>query len=384
MSDWKIPLYRIYTDEEDEKIVNKVIKRGNTWAIGEEIEKFEKILSEFVGVKHCVAVNSGTSALHAALLAHEIGTGDEVIVPSFSFISTANSVLFVQGKPVFADIEEENYGLDPKSISEKITNNTKAVMPMDYSGQSCRIFDIKKSIEDKKILLIEDAAEALGSSVNGKKVGSIADSATFSFTGNKVLTTGEGGAIVTNSDKVFEKLKLIRSHGRVDKINYFENPLDPNYVDIGYNWRMPTIIAALGISQMAKFDKIIKLRQEHANYFNKRLEKYTQIKTPIPPKGYDHIYQMYSIRLQNKGIRDSLKEFLLKKRIFCKIYFNPIHLTEYYKSKFGSKLGDLPITEKVSEQLLTLPLFPSMTMEEKNFLCDSVDEFFDNNSENLD
>ena len=380
MSDWKIPLYRIYTDEEDEKIVNKVIKRGNTWAIGEEIEKFEKTLSEFLGVKHCVVLNSGTSGLHAALLAHGIGNGDEVIVPSFSFISTANSVLFVQGKPVFADIEEENFGLDPKSISEKITSNTKAVMPMDYSGQSCRIFEIKKSIEDKKILLIEDAAEALGSSVKGKKSGSIADSAIFSFTGNKVLTTGEGGAVVTNSEKIFEKLKLIRSHGRVDKTNYFENPLDPNYVGIGYNWRMPTIIAALGISQLSKFDKIIKLRQEHANYFNKRLEKHSQIKTPIPPEGYDHIYQMYSIRLPNSQIRDSLKEFLLNKRIFCKIYFNPIHLTEFYKSKFNSKPGDLPITEKVSEQLLTLPLFPSMTLEEKNFVCNSIDEFFENNN----
>ena len=337
MTDWKIPLYRIYTDEEDEKIVNKIIKRGNTWAIGEEIEKFEKKLSEFLDVKYCVVVNSGTSGLHAALLAHEIGSGDEVIVPSFSFISTANSVLFVQGKPVFADIEEENYGLDPKSISEKITKNTKAIMPMDYSGQSCRIFDIKKSIEDKKILLIEDAAEALGSSVKGKKSGSIADSAVFSFTGNKVLTTGEGGAIVTHSEKIFEKLKLIRSHGRVDKTNYFENPLDPNYVGIGYNWRMPTIIAALGISQLGKFDKIIKLRQEHANYFNKRLEKHSEIKTPIPPEGYDHIYQMYSIRLSNKQIRDSLKDFLLKQRIFCKIYFNPIHLTEFYKSQIGSK-----------------------------------------------
>ena len=378
MSDWKIPLYRIYTDDEDEKIVNKVIKRGNTWAIGAEIEKFEKLLAEYVGVNHCVVVNSGTSALHAALLAHQIGNGDEVIVPSFSFISTANSVLFVQGKPVFADIEEQNYGLDPKSICEKINDKTKAVMPMDYSGQSCRIFDIKKSLEDKKILLIEDAAEALGSSVNGKKSGSIADSATFSFTGNKVLTTGEGGAVVTNSEKIFEKLKLIRSHGRVDKMNYFDNPLDPNYVEIGYNWRMPTIIAALGISQLEKFDKIIKLRQEHAHYFNKRLEKHKQIKTPVPQDGYDHIYQMYSIRVSNKKTRDSLKEFLLQKRIFCKIYFNPIHLTAYYKSKFGTKSGDLPITEKLSDELLTLPLFPSMTMEEKNFLCDSIDEFFDN------
>ena len=332
MSQWKIPLYRIYTDEEDEKIVNKVIKRGHTWAIGHEIEEFENNLQELVGTKHCVAVNSGTSALHAALLAHDIGNGDEVIVPSFSFISTANSVIFVQAKPVFADIEEQNYGLDPQSVSNKITKNTKAVMPMDYSGQSCKIFEIKEAIEDQNILLIEDAAESLGSSVKGKKVGSVSDSATFSFTGNKVLTTGEGGAIVTNSDEIYEKLKLIRSHGRVDKTNYFDNPLDPNYIDIGYNWRMPSLIAALGISQLAKFDKIIKMRQEHAQYLNQRLAKHSQIQIPIPSEGYNHIYQMYTIRLENKQIRDSLKEFLLKKKIFCKVYFNPIHLTGYYLS----------------------------------------------------
>jgi perosamine synthetase len=377
MDQWKIPLYRIYTDEEDEKIVNKVIKRGHTWAIGHEIEEFENNLRELVDTKHCVAVNSGTSALHAALLAHDIGNGDEVIVPSFSFISTANSVIFVQAKPVFADIEEQNYGLDPQSISNKITKNTKAVMPMDYSGQSCKIFEIKEAIEDQNLLLIEDAAESLGASVQGKKVGSVSDSATFSFTGNKVLTTGEGGAIVTNSDEIYEKLKLIRSHGRVDKTNYFDNPLDPNYIDIGYNWRMPSVVAALGISQLAKFDKIIKMRQEHAQYLNQRLVKHTQIQTPNSSDGYNHIYQMYTIRLENKQIRESLREFLLKKRIFCKVYFNPIHLTAYYMSKFGLSAGILPATEKISEQVLTLPLFPSMSSEEKTLLCDSIDEFFE-------
>ena len=377
MSQWKIPLYRIYTDDEDEKIVNKVIRRGNTWAIGPEIEEFENNLREFVGMKHCVTVNSGTSALHATLLAYDIGKGDEVVVPSFSFISTANSVVFVQAKPIFADIEEQSYGLDPQSISNKITKNTKAVMPMDYAGQSCKIFEIKEVIQDQNILLIEDAAESLGASVKGKKVGSASDSAIFSFTGNKALTTGEGGAIVTNSDEIYEKLKLIRSHGRVDKTNYFDNPLDPNYVDVGYNWRMPSLIAALGISQLAKFDKIIKMRQEHAQYLNQRLAKHSQIQTPNPPEYYDHVYQMYTIRLENKQIRDDLKEFLLKKKIFCKVYFNPIHLTTYYRSKFGLDAGMLPITEKISEQILTLPLFPNMSSEEKTLLSDSIDEFFE-------
>jgi perosamine synthetase len=140
---------------------------------------------------------------------------------------------------------------------------------------------------------------------------------------------------------------------------------------------MPSVIAALGISQLAKFDKIIKMRQEHAQYLNQRLMKHPQIQTPNPSDGYNHIYQMYTIRLENKQIRDSLREFLLKKRIFCKVYFNPIHLTAYYMSKFGLSAGILPATEKISEQVLTLPLFPSMSSEEKTLLCDSIDEFFE-------
>ena len=140
---------------------------------------------------------------------------------------------------------------------------------------------------------------------------------------------------------------------------------------------MPSLIAALGISQLAKFDKIIKMRQEHAQYLNQRLAKHSQIQTPNPPEYYDHVYQMYTIRLENKQIRDDLKEFLLKKKIFCKVYFNPIHLTTYYRSKFGLGTGMLPITEKISEQILTLPLFPNMSSEEKTLLSDSIDEFFE-------
>jgi len=215
MTFWKIPLYKIFTDEEDLNLITKVIQRGNNWALGPEIDEFENALKNYVGVDYCLTLNSGTSALHSALLANDIGQNDEVIVPSFSFISTANSVLFVGGKPVFADIEENTFGLSPSSILSKKTPQTKAIIPMDYGGLSCNIFEINQLAKDNDLILIEDAAESLGSTINGKKVGSQSDCAIFSFCGNKVLTTGEGGAVITNSKKLYEKIKLIRSHGRM-------------------------------------------------------------------------------------------------------------------------------------------------------------------------
>jgi dTDP-4-amino-4,6-dideoxygalactose transaminase len=379
---WKIPLYKIYTDDEDINLITKIVRRGTKWAIGPEIEEFENAIKNYVGMDYCVTLNSGTSALHAAFLAYGLGVNDEVIVPSFSFISTANSVLFVGAKPIFADIEEITFGLDPDSISTKITSATKAVVPMDYGGLSCNIYGIKKVVKDNNLILIEDAAEALGSKINGKKVGSVADSSIFSFCGNKVLTTGEGGAVVTNSKEIYEKIKLIRSHGRIDKMNYFENPAESQYVDVGYNWRMSSITAILGIAQLNKLKKIIKMRQDNAKYLSSKLSKYSQIKVPHPPDQYDHIYQMYTIRLPSKQTRDALHEFLSKKKIFSKVYFNPIHLTSFYREKFGTRSGTLPRTEKIANEVLTLPLYPNMISEEKDYITSSISEFFESNYTN--
>ena len=377
MKDWIIPLYKIYSDDEDVKLISKVIKRGRDWAIGPEIDEFENDIKNYVGTDYCIALNSGTSALHATLLAYGLGNGDEIIVPSFSFISTANSVLFVNGKPKFADIEEETFGLNPDSISNVINSKTKAIIPMDYGGLSCKISDISEVAKKNHLILIEDAAECLGSTVKGSKVGSQSDSAIFSFCGNKVLTTGEGGAVVTDSKKIYEKIKLIRSHGRQDSINYFKNPSKSQYLSLGYNWRMSSLTAALGISQLKKLDKIIKMRQKNAKQLISKLAKFKEISISDPPNGYEHIYQMFTIKLNSKKIRDSLHNFLKKKRIFSKVYFFPIHLTDFYKKNFPNSGKFLPNTEKLSNQLLTLPLNPNMTSEEKQYLIESISEFFE-------
>ena len=370
----KIPLFKIYWDKEDVQAVRNAIKKGMFWAIGPNIEEFEKGISEYIGAKYSAVFNSGTSALHAALLAHGIGNGDEVIVPSFTFIATANAPLFVGAKPVFADIEDKTYGLDPEDVKEKITKKTKAIVPVHYGGCPCLINELRGIAKDNDLILIEDAAEAFGATVNGKKVGTFGDAAVFSFCSNKVITTGEGGAIVTNSKEVCEKSKLIRSHGRLEREDYFTSSKYMDYVDLGYNFRMSNITAALGVAQLKKVDKIIKMRRKNAEYLTKKLSAVNEVIPPQSPRGYFHVYQMYTIRLK-KGSRDGLSKHLTRRGITTKVFFHPAHLTRFYRKKLGYKIR-LPVTEEVSKQVLTLPMYPSLTRGEMDYIARAVETFF--------
>ena len=380
--DWKIPLYKIYTDEEDVNLITKIIKRGNQWALGPEIKEFENEIKKYVGVDYCLALNSGTSALHAALLSHNIGNGDNVIIPSFTFIATANTVLSVNAEANFTDIEDVTYGLNPDLIKSKINKKTKAIIPVDIGGTACDILKINQIAQEEGITVIEDSAESLGTTINNKKIGSISNTSIFSFCGNKVLTTGEGGAVTTNSKEIYEKIKLIRSHGRLDNVNYFNNPEESQYFGIGYNWRMSTMTAVLGLSQLSKLDKIIKMRQDNAKFISSRLEKFNEITMPKTLENTSHIFQMFTIKLKNKEIRDKLHKFLITKKIFSKVYFSPIHKTEFYKEKYPDIDKELPITNLIASKVLTLPLYPNMTNDEKHFLVDSISEFFEENNLN--
>ena len=373
---WKIPLFKIYRDEEDIKSVTNVIKRGSYWATGPEIQEFENKIADYVGAKYVVTFNSGTSALHALLLAYDLKQGDEIIVPSFTFIATANAPLFVGAKPVFAEIEDKTYGLYPEDVKERITKKTKAIMPIHYGGCPCLIRELKEIAEDYNLLLIEDAAESLGAKIKDKKVGTFGDSAMLSFCQNKVITTGEGGAITTDSKEVYEKLKLIRSHGRLEIQDYFSTTEDMDYVALGYNFRMSTMVAALGLSQLRKVDKIIKMRRDKAEYMTKKLSKIEEITLPIPPPNYFHVYQMYAIRI-NENLRNDLMKYLSEKGIMTKVYFPPIHLTHFYRTKFGYDRGELPITEEVSDQVLSLPMYPTLTEKEIDYIIEKIDNFLE-------
>jgi perosamine synthetase len=377
METWKIPLFKIFSDEKDINAVNKVLKRGSSWAVGPEIEEFEKKISSFIGRKYALAYNSGTSALHCALEAIGI-KGKEVIVPSFTFISGVTPVIMAGGKPIFAETETETFGLDSKDVIRKITPLTKAILAFHYGGiPSKDINKLRNICKEKKIFLIEDAAESIGSSIENIKVGSFGEIAMFSTCQNKVLPTGEGGILVMDSENLYQKCKLLRSHGRVEEQkDYFSNIKDNDYISIGYNYRMPSIIAALGISQYEKINWIISKRREIAKKFTKELSNIKQISCPKEILGHFQIYQMYTIKLPSKEIRDNLQINLSKKGIMSKVYFNPVHLKTIFIKKYGCKKGDLPITEDLSNRVLNIPLYPTMSEEESDYLLNSIKEFF--------
>ncbi len=369
-----IPLFEIYWDDEDINNVTNVIKRGSSWANGTDILKFEEEISEYIGTKYALTFNSATSALHALLLAYGIGKGDEVIVPSFTFIATANAPQFVNAKPVFAEIEDRTYGLDPENVKEQITSKTRAIIPIHYGGCPCLINELKEIADDHNLLLFEDAAEAFGATVKGRKVGTFGDASILSFCQNKIITTGEGGAVVTDSKEIYNKLKLIRSHGRLETNDFFTSSENMDYVSLGYNFRMPTMNAALGLSQIKKVDSIINLRRENAAYMNNKLSKIKGVNLSIPPHYYHHVYQLYSIRV-NEDIRDKLIQHLSKKGISAKIYFSPIHLTSFYRNNYKHNKGDLPFTEKISKQFVTLPMFPALTKMEIDYIAEEINSF---------
>jgi len=372
----QIPFFKIYADDDDVRSVTRVIKRGTYWATGPEIKEFERKVAGFVGADHAVAFNSGTSALHAILAAYGIGKGHEVIVPSFTFISTANAPLFVGAKPVFADIEEETYGIDVEDVKRRITKRTKAIIPVHYAGCPCHDIRALTALAKKKhILLIEDAAEALGARVGQKMVGTFGDAAMFSFCQNKVITMGEGGIITTNDKRIHDKLKLFVSHGRVEGSNYFTGE-DYDYVDLGYNMRMPTILASLGLSQMNKIGRVIRERKRVAKRYLKNLGGLSgSLVLPVPPKGFDHIYQMFTLRVvKGRKCRDALMAYLKKKGVPNKIYFRPIHSTKYYSHKYPRIR--LPTTDRLSNEVLSIPIFPDLSNRVVDDISDKILDFF--------
>lgn len=377
--DQKIPLFKIYWDEEDVKVVTGVLKKGSHWATGEEIQRFEKEIVDYVGSRYALTFNSGTSALHAMMLAHNVKEGDEVIVPSFTFIATANAPIFTGAKPIFAEIEGETYGLDPKDVETKITNKTKAIMPIHYAGCPCLNTEkLKQIAEDNKLLLIEDAAQSLGAKIGNKMVGTFGTSSMFSLCQDKIISSGEGGIITTDSNEVYKKLKLIRSHGRQEQSNHLSPPKNNDYTNLGYNFRMSTLSAALASSQLKKIGKIIKMRKEKADFYTRHLSEIKGITLPATPTNFTNVYQKYTIQVDH-NLREKLKSHLSSKGILTRVYFNPVHLTSIYRNKFGFSENTLPTTESISKRTLSLPIYPVLTQEEMKLIVDSISEFMENN-----
>lgn len=375
---WKIPLFKTYSDEQDVEAVTEVIKRGAFWTTGPEIEEFEKKIAEFIGTKYALSFNSGTSALLALLLACDL-KNSEVIIPSFTFIATANAVVLAGAKPVFAESEPETFGLDIGDVRRKMTPQTKAIIPLHYGGCASRdIYKLKEICERNNLLLLDDAAESLGTTINGEKIGVFSDASVFSLCQNKVISSGEGGIVTTNNQEIYEKMKLLRSHGRSEngKVNYFSSTEDSDYLELGYNFRISSISAALALAQLKKIDLIIKLRKKNALLFNQELSRINLVLCPIAPSGFDHFYQMYTLILPDELTRERLKEFLMNKGIQTKVYFNPVHLKSFYKRRYGYKEGDLPRTEQLSKKVLTLPMSATLSESDAYYILASIKEFF--------
>ena len=364
----KIPLAKPYVGEEEIKAVSEVLRSG-LLSLGPKLAEFENEFSKFIGIKHAVAVNSGTSGLHLCMKALNIKPGDEVITPSFSFVASSNPIIFEGGKPVFVDIDERTYNIDPKKLVEAITEKTKAVVLVHIFGQPCNMDAIKKIIEKKGIPLIEDACEALGATYRGKKVGTFGEAAVFGFYPNKQITTGEGGMIVTNDDEIANMCKSWRNQGRDDSSEWL------NHVHIGFNYRIDELSCAVGIEQLKKLKFIINKRQKIAKKYTERLKPINGITTPFVDPNIEISWWVYYLQVEENMERNKIIEYLNENGVSSRAYFNPpIHLQPVYKNLFGYKGGELPITERVSNKGFIIPFFIDMTDEQIDKVCFTIEE----------
>jgi perosamine synthetase len=353
-------------DEKEIEAVTKVLKTGvltHGLGAGPMVTAFEKSFAKFVGAKHAIALNSGTAALHSALVAAGLKGGDEVILPSFTFASTAEVVVMTDAKPVFVDIEPNTYTVSAKTIENALTKRTKIIMPVDLYGLPVDMQPIKEVAEQHGVRIIEDAAQAHGATYRRKPVGAYADAACWSFYGSKNMTTGEGGMITTNNDQIAEISRCIRNHGEKEKYQS---------VMLGHNYRMPEMEAAIGRVQLAKLPRFLAKRRENANRLSQILKRAKKLQLPVEPKGYKHSWYLYTARLKNarREQRNRLVEKLKHEGIGAFVYYlNPIHLMPFYR-KFGTH--SLPETEKASRQVFSLPVHPGVTAEQIDFIGESV------------
>lgn len=375
----KVPLFKIYWDEDDISSVTNVVRRGTYWCEGPEIQLFEKEIAKFVSAKHAVVFNSGGTALHAALLSLGIGPGDEVIVPSFTFIATAFAPLYVGATPVFADIELDTFALDPESVVRAITPRTKAIIVVHYGGIPAKSLEELLAIaEEHNLYLIEDAAEAFGAKYKGKSVGTFGHVGVYSFCQNKVITTGEGGAVVTDDSEIAERLRLARSYGRKVKGNYFAGA-HTDYVSIGYNWRMSSISAALGLSQMAKVERVITARQEVAKKYADLLSDLDEVRVLLGPYPDSSVYQLLALWVKHGlSVRNSLADYLRNAGVATKVYFNPVHTERVFRGTGRGDAGRVSLRNTIiaSEHVLNVPIYPHMTNEEVAYVAEKIKEFF--------
>lgn len=350
-----IPYGQQWIDEDDIEEVKKILKTD--WLTqGPKVEEFEKAMSQYCSAQYAVAVSSGTTGLHLACKAAGIGPGDEVVTTTMTFVATSNALVYLGAKPVFVDIESNSLNINPDLIEKAITSKTKAIIIVDFAGHPCDFNRIKEIAEKHNLLIIEDAAHALGSEYNGKKIGSLADLTIFSFHPVKNITTGEGGMVLTNNKELYQKLKTLRHHGIVKKPEKGEWYYEIN--DLGFNFRLTDFQSALGLSQLKKLDRFIKRRKEIRDKYNQAFKHVKEIITIRENHYAKSAWHIYVVQVNE---RDRLFRILRENGIGVQVHYIPVHLLFFYKKKFGYKQGDFPVAESYYQKAITLPLFPKMT-----------------------
>ena len=380
----KIYYGRQWIDEEDIQAVAKVL-RSDFVTCGPKVDEMERTLEKYTGAKYAVAVSNGTAALHCACIAAGIGAGDEVITTPITFAASANCALYCGANPVFADINPETYNIDPESIRAHITDKTKAIVAVDFTGQSVENDEIRAICDEYNLIFIEDAAHAIATKYKGKQVGSLADMTCFSFHPVKTITGGEGGAVLTNNEVFYQKLVLAHTHGITHDESMMEGaphegPWYYEEISLGYNYRITDFQAALIVSQMSKLDKFAARRKEIVKRYDEAFSKIPEIIVQKEIPESDTCRHLYIIRLNLDKLKCSRREFfdaMSAENIQCQIHYVPVYWFPYYQH-LGYEKGICPNAEEVYKAIMSIPLYPAMSDQDVEDVIHSVKKVVNN------
>jgi len=359
-----IPYGRQFIDQDDIQAVVDVLK-SDYLTTGPKIDEFEQAVADHVGSRYAIAVNSGTAALHCAMYALDIGPGDEVIVPAITFAATANCIIYQGGKPVFADVDPETLLIDPKSVINKISKKTKAIIAVDYAGQPCDYHQLQKISAQYNLKLVADACHSLGAKYNEQRTGALADLTVFSFHPVKHITTGEGGMITTDNTEYNTRIRRFRNHGIAADHHQRNRECTWHYdmLELGFNYRITDFQCALGISQLGKLERFVVRRQAIASAYDQHIGAIAGI-TPLTRRpGTQHAFHLYVVRVNADRFgcgRDELFQRLRENRIGVNVHYQPVYLHTYYRKRFGTGPGLCPQAERVYRTILSLPIWPGM------------------------
>ncbi len=376
-----LPYAQHWIGEEEKEEVLNVLNSG--WlTTGPKVKQFEEDIARYVGTKYAIAVNSGTAALHCCLAALDIKPGDEVITTPFTFLATANAIIYMGGTPVLADIDEKTYNISSSEIRKKITPRTKAIIPVHYGGLPCEMKEILDIAREFNLKVIEDAAHALSAEYQGKRIGSFGDATIFSFHPVKNITTAEGGMIVTNNPEIAKYCIMHRTHGITkEAMERYGKNADWMYdmQRLGYRYNMTEFQAALGVAQLRKLDSFQRRREEIVARYDQEFSQLPAVVLPARPSGFKNAWHLYHLRIRPELLtvdRNQIIKALKAENIGVNVHYIPLHLHTYYQQRYGFIKGDFPVAERVYDSIITIPLFPKMNEQDVNDVITAVKKVF--------